>query len=92
MATATKTPQKKAKASGIDTARAQKLNLNNLAVLKALKGGPLPAYKIAAALSVTKQNLAYNTQKLLDRELITKNHDLEYLLTDEGKKIAATLQ
>lgn len=74
---------------GIEAARKLKLTLGNISVLKQLDGAELAQHELAKRLSVSKQSLAYNIQKLLRLGLIDKAEDFKYRRTAAGGRAVA---
>ena len=77
-----------AKPSGIEQARAMRLTVPNIALLKLLEAGPLAQYEIAAKMGISKQTAAYNVSKLAALDLLERVGPAIYV-TAKGKKAVA---
>lgn len=58
--------------SGIEQARAMRLTVPNISLLKLLHEGPLAQFEIAARMGISKQTAAYNISKLAALRLLER--------------------
>ena len=63
------------KPSGIEQARAMRLTVPNISLLKLLGAGPLAQFEIAARMGISKQTAAYNIHKLVSLDLCERTGD-----------------
>lgn len=80
---------KTARPSGIEQARAMRLTVPNIALLKLLAAdGPLAQFEVAKEMGISKQTAAYNITKLVSLDLCERQGD-KIGVTGAGKKAVA---